>query len=283
MTLYDWTELKDKSNKLGLGDWSYHKVKLANSCPLLFQETYLRPHVPTTHTDKNKQFKGVSTKVGIMLHSLFETCLLAPALPVEITWLPMVKAHKLLAEEQKLANRLQPSVTKLVQRLRAAIAKYKLHIHIELKLKPTGMLGYADFVGITEDGKSALLLDYKSYNETEERAESVARQLSFYTLCLMLDFPGITSVKGGCVYIPEESIKYQPVVYRDRLDLLEKYWFERLSTTINMIADLKAMRPKGEDFPYFKGEACLWCTKLDCPTKKKKRVSKKEKTMQLGA
>jgi len=292
MPTFDWTELKDKSKKLGLGDWSYNKVKMVNSCPLLFQETYLRPHVKITNS--NKQFKEVPTKVGIMLHDVFETCIKTPTLSVEQAWLPLTGAHNLLAAELKLANRMQPAVTKLVQRLRIAIARYQLNTHMELKLNPVAMLGYVDFVGLTEDGKSALLLDYKTHAESPTRAESVAKQLSFYTLCLMLEYPAITSVKSGCVYIPEESIKYQLTVYRDRLFELEGYWFNILSTAVEMLTNFKELNQGGADsdadFPYFKGDSCTWCTKLDCPAKQKplKRKSKKqqqqakEKTVQLG-
>ena len=283
--LDSWIEIQNISKKLGVGTWSYHKLVLFENCPRLFQNKYLCAK-PLKVSDPNKIFYEIPAKVGIFIHKVMETCLQEPDTPNSFSsaWVRTLKTCRLVTEEKLMADRLRPQVNAIVLRLRAAAVKYTLDIQIEKMLTVPGVVGFADYVGASPDGRHVLLLDFKTHSHSLDREKKVTAQLTFYAMLLFEMYADLGLIDIGCAYIPDADVKTIKSIHREELFEIEKHWVRRINTALGMLEvfmrDFPQIQAAG--FPPSKGDACEWCSdRKTCEEFKKKKKRKKKKPSKL--
>ena len=245
---------------LNLGPWSYSKLKLFENCPRLFQAKYLT----RKYKEPGVQFDSIPSKVGTFIHAVIADCLEkgVDKYHFNTVWIDLSKVHRLLSEERDIAHTLKYHAQAIIVKLEAAIKRYQLNLFLEKKICISGLLAYIDFLGITSRSKSAIVLDHKTHKSTPERLSLVQDQLSFYALCVFMQYPSLHFIQAGCSFVPDEKVALENITPRTDLPDLLQAWGTRLNAAVTQIQE--------GTFPAKKGPACAWCKDSSCALLPKK-------------
>lgn len=158
-----------------------------------------------------------------------------------------------------------PILNKMVSATEEVLDKYNITIilcepFVELIKDFAG--GSIDMLGVSEDGKTAITLDYKTGRAPVKAKDN--DQLRFYTLCATRDSKTSDMLKDVDTYV---GAIVQPHVHGYTADIFEfdKEQLKSFSEVVNKaIVDTKAKKPKA-----LAGTHCMYCPRASfCPEKR---------------
>lgn len=288
-----WKSLARQSQDAGLAPWSFSKMNTLDACPKLFNHTYLQA-CPTSdktpETPKEKYQPSVSI-TGQVSHKILELAMRAAQSapkPVDLGAIiaEQAKSERLTSWEKAQVLARREDLHFMFNKVQAVVARYGLTSFTEKALYMDAETGeftdltvpykdrlftvFIDYYGVSNDGKLALILDYKTYKSGKDNKKKnkkrIARdkeQTAFYTLATLSCFPKLQAVQAGCGYLPSREIELQPLKKREKhLHSLHNIFQNKIENSLILVQQCRAKNK----FPAKRGKQCTWCTvpKIDC-------------------
>lgn len=249
------------SEERGLGQWSFSKLSLFETCPRAFQVAYLLKSDNNNNNNNNAaKLDAVPAKVGTFVHSVFEKAFTysKPELDFLPLWAGLLKSTGLTREETLGVNTLKSNVRNLITRINSAICKHAAVPSTEQRMKHKPFICITDLVLNSINGKWAVLLDFKTHSRSPDRDKKVKDQLALNALLYFWNHPDVEEIKVGAVYVPDEDVVFFKVYRRTKdFSKLEQHWLKRCADAMSLIGTYQAT--KNFPIPKKKTPACAWC------------------------
>jgi len=245
------------SEALELGPWSNSKMGTLEQCPYKFELQYVQK-LKKHDIPKNLQQEvdESSLRYGNSVHKVSE--LVSTGEDISTAIAKTAKEQKLTTIEKKQLNAAKRNVQSFEERLSTFKSSYSisadftevdLAVNSELQKskyfsKKTVLRGKIDRLLLTEDGKTAIVIDLKTgKNATLDYART---QLDFYTTLILGCYPEVTTVRGALYFTRLGTMLWDKAVKRNtyamdadnsiasKVNAISKEFAETEQSTINV-------------------------------------------------
>ena len=245
------------SESIELGPWSNSKMGTLEQCPYKFELQYIQK-IKKHDIPKNLQQEvdESSLRYGNSVHKVSELVSTGEDISTAIT--KTAKEQKLTIVEKKQLNAARSNVQSFEERLSTFKANYNISsdlTEVDLAVnadllkskyfsKKTVLRGKIDRLLLTDDGKTAIVIDLKTGKKAT--LDYARTQLDFYTTLVLGNYPEITTVRSALYFTRLGKMLWDKAVNRDaypmdaansiasKVNAISKEFSETEQSTINV-------------------------------------------------
>lgn len=245
------------SESIELGPWSNSKMGTLEQCPYKFELQYIQK-IKKHDIPKNLQQEvdDSSLRYGNSVHKVSE--LVSTGEDISTAIAKTAKEQKLTIVEKKQLNAARRNVQSFEERLSTFKANYSISsdlTEVDLAVnadllkskyfsKKTVLRGKIDRLLLTDDGKTAIVIDLKTGKKAT--LDYARTQLDFYTTLVLGNYPEITTVRSALYFTRLGKMLWDKAVKRDaypmdaansiasKVNAISKEFSETEQSTINV-------------------------------------------------